>query len=338
MKGWKWATWIFLVIAVLTACGKKPEEPESPLPEEAEQPGEQFSEEEISGEEELGEDILLHAVDTELGEGVFGRLELYGKAVNEFEWGGYNWGVRYMTWTPDGAEEPVCTVYARDANEEVWAGLDMDSEWLEYTEAWNQDGGLRLEDLNFDGYLDISLQAWITASNLAYYHWLYDPGTEQFAYGFSTNMLDTIDTEKQLLVCTPHSGATNETLYYGYNENGELYLAHQNTMEYGNPITSTNEYHGGAVTQLTEAELAEFAAYFHQKERIDLLRDEGQEDIDIPFYEFTDGCRFLDGSILLYYHIAGVMSPEWNWPMHVLLTDDGEGGWRILRIHPDGSY
>ena len=447
MKRWKWIILVLLLTVALAACGEKLEEvPEVPALVEDEPPEglpEQIPEEESPG----GEDSLLHAVDAELGGGVSGCLELYGKAVNEFDWGGCNWGVRYMTWTPEGAEEPVCTFYARDANEDAWAGLDMSGEWMEYTEAWNQDGGLRLEDLNFDGYLDISLQAWITANNLAYYHWLYDPDTGQFAYAFSSNMLDTVDAEKKLLICTPHSGAEYDTEYYGYDENGELYLAHRNTLEYPigdlpNKKTSVNEYYDGpALTRLTPEELAEFSGYFNAAEHngllrfpyrdaseaalyldilfyddsgsaadmtseeyaaveaagvfteldmrklttdyvleylqknFDIERTEAEEilanggkwlgtclpeydawyscrgDTEMQTYTFTDGCRFRDGSVQLYY-TAGALYCDRQYatadapdalltleePMHIQLRPDGSGGWYAARNMMDGSY
>ena len=448
MNRWKWMILAFLLALTLAACGKQPAaEPENPAPVEEQQPPEPLPEEQPPEEEPVAEDVLIHTVDPELGKGVSGRLELYGKAIHD----GSNWAVRYMTWTPEGAEEPVCTAYAREANEDAWADLDMSGEWMEYTEAWRQDGGLRLEDLNFDGYLDISLQAWITANNLAYYHWLYDPGTEQFAYAFSTNMLDTIDTEKQLLICTPYSNAAyDNTEYYGYDENGELYLAHRNKLEYSigdspNQKTSTNEYYDGpALTQLTPEELAAFSDYFNAPEHNGLLRfpydeasgavlyldilfyddsgsaaDMTQEeyaaveaagvfteldmrklttdhileylqenfgieraaaketlavgcdrlgtylpeydayysyrgDTEFQTYTFTDGCRFLDGSIQLYYtagYITGAVYSDWrqyaeaagpdtlrtpNEPMHVRLRPDGSGGWTVSCNMRDG--
>ena len=443
MKHWKWILMAFLLTAALTACGKKAEaEPDGPAPTEGEQTPDPLPEEQLPAGGTEEEDVLIHAVDAELGEGVSGRLELYGKAIHD----GSNWGVRYMTWTPEGVKGPVCTVYTRDANEDAWADLDMSGEWIEYTEAWHQDGGLRLEDLNFDGYLDVSLQAWIPANNLPYYHWLYDPDTEQFAYAFSTNMLSTIDAEKQLLICTPYSNAAyDNTEYYGYDENGELYLAHRNRLEYSDSPQkkiSVNEfYNGPALTTMGKDELVKFDRFFNAAEHNGLLRfpyrgaSEAALYLDILFYDdsgsaadmtaeeyaaveaagafteldmrklttdhvleylqknfgigrteaeeilanegsrlgtylpeydayyscrgdtemqqytFTDGCRFLDGSVLLYYTAGAVYSDRQyatadapdalltlEEPMHVQLRPDGSGGWTVSCNMMDGSY
>ena len=46
---------------------------------------------------------------------------------------------------------------------------------LDYaTETALPDGGLLLEDLNFDGYLDIALQGWTAVGNRPYYLWFCD--------------------------------------------------------------------------------------------------------------------------------------------------------------------
>ena len=339
MKRSKWMLWLFLLIAVLTACAGKPqEEPSTPAPAEAGQPKEQSPEEKPAPEEKPdSEDILLHAVDVELGKGVSGRLELYGKALNE-----YDWGVRGGTWTPEGEDEPSCGFTAREAIEaenEAWGLETGESDWDYYTQAWERDGGLVLADFNFDGYLDIALQAATPAYNWPHYYWLYNPDTGNFDYSFHQAGLSEVLPDQQVLVYDYRSTPYYSTSYWGIDENGELSLAHRNTVSYGEILTSTNEYCGIAVTQLTEAEVAEFADYFNRPERLGLLRNEYMpSNIDIPSYDFTDGCRFRDGSVLLYYHITGELHFDLNFPMHALLKPDGDGGWEVLRSHPDGNF
>lgn len=344
MKIWRWGVWALLAAILLTACGDRPaEQPDVPVPaesEEAEAPAsvdEEEPEEPVRKEEPESEDRLLYAVDVELGGGVSGRLELYGKALHE-----YNWGVRGVTWTPKGADEPSCGFTAREAIEaenDVWGLETGDSDWDNYTEAWHQDGGLVLADFNFDGYLDVALQAATPAYNWPHYYWLYHPETGTFEYGFYQVGLAEVLPDQELLVCDHHSTPEYYTTYWGYDENGELGLVHRNTLTYGDVITSTNEYYSIAVTQLTEAELAEFADYFNCPERLGLLRNEYMpSNIEVPSYDFTDGCRFRDGSVLLYYYITGELHFDLNFPMHALLEPGADGGWEVLRSYPDGSF
>lgn len=435
MKAWKWIMLAFLLTITLTACGRKQEaEPDIPPPTEEQEPSEPLPEELPPEEKPGAEDVLLHAVDVELGEGVSGCLELYGQRFGENDW-----GIGSMTWTPAGKEAPSCTVYVRDTLEEYW-GEEFIEENEYYTGTWQPDGGLMLADVNFDGYLDIGLQAYKTAYNYPRFHWAYDPLTEQFSYAFATNMLDIVDTEKKLLICLPRSGATDHyTEYYSYDEIGALYLAHRNTIRFGEETDeSFNEYYDGpALTQLTAEELAGFTDHFNTVEHNGLLRfsyadlSEVALYLDILFYDdsgsaadmtaeeftaaeaagvfteldmrklttdhildylqenfgiereeaeqilelsggqlgtylpeydayyscrgdtetqqyaFTDGCRFLDGSVQLYY-TAGTLycnrdiSQEdlllFDVPAHVQLRPDGSGGWYVTRNRPNGSY
>ena len=339
MRTWRWVVWALLAAVLLTACGEK-QQPPDPAPSESEVPApveEEEPEEPVRKEEPETEDWLLHAVDVELGEGVSGRLELYGKALNE-----YNWGVRGVTWTPEGADEPSCGFTVREAieAENDAAGLETgESDWDYYTEAWEQDGGLVLADFNFDGYLDVALQAATPAYNWPHYYWLYHPETGDFKFAFYQVGLSEVLPDQELLVYDYRSTPEYYTAYWGYDEDGELGLVHRNTLRYGDVITSTNEYYGIAVTQLTEAELAEFADYFNRPERLGLLRNEYMpSNIEVPSYDFTDGCRFRDGSVLLYYHITGELHFDLNFPMHALLKSDGDGGWEVLRAYPDGNF
>lgn len=104
------------------------------------------------------------------------------------------------------------------------------------TECWDETGGLLLEDFNFDGYVDIGLQAWISASNLPRYLWLYQPETGDFQYALCVNGELTLDPEARILTAAnvDQAGAVQYQEHYQPDEAGLLYLARRDTLRYEN--------------------------------------------------------------------------------------------------------
>ena len=135
--------------------------------------------------------------------------------------------------------------------------------------------------MNFDGYLDIGLHAAVTAYNLPYFYWTYNPDTGGFDFAFWLLGPMTVDGENRQLVCETHSGPIYYTEYYVYDPAGQLYLARRDTRDLspdsGPEHTeyfdkAANDRRGGSYAELTGEELAAFADYFNTVEHNGLLR------------------------------------------------------------------
>ena len=127
----------------------------------------------------------------------------------------------------DSGEET--TFYTRDAIEAQWGQDSRDyftdaSSYVENEDGhYDFDGGLKLLDVNFDGYLDIGLQARLDrASGYWYeYFWLFDPDTEQFRYAFCLRNVDT-DPETEEVISAYRDGETIQEERYVWDEAGNL--------------------------------------------------------------------------------------------------------------------
>ena len=106
--------------------------------------------------------------------------------------------------------------YTRDAIAAQWGQDSRDyftdaSSYVATEDGYAFDGGLKLLDVNFDGYLDIGLQAWRDTDSGSWYEyfWLFDPEAGSFRYAF----------------CLRDVGADPETgeVISSYTEGGYLY-------------------------------------------------------------------------------------------------------------------
>lgn len=111
---------------------------------------------------------------------------------------------------------------------------DSDIDWVkEKTDHWNEDCGLTVEDLNFDGIDDLRLAAYTGVVNTNYLCWLWEPENQRFEYAFSLHGYDVrIDPEKQQIITEDRDASTYTTKYYQYNEDGRLYLADSSAVTY----------------------------------------------------------------------------------------------------------
>ena len=219
-------------------------------------------------------DTLLYTERAELGGGVAGQLDLYGRRPES----GGSWGVSRVVWTPsDGGSREFAVADAIALAHPDW----LTEKEAVYTDCWNADGGLTLEDVNFDGYLDIGLQASVTAYNLPYYYWTYNPDTGGFDFAFWLLGPMTVDAANQQLVCETHAGPTYYTESYRYAPSGQLYLARRDTTDLSDRSGKTDtetfdkpagDWRGGSYCELTAQELEGFAGYFNTVELNGLLR------------------------------------------------------------------
>ena len=210
------------------------------------------------------ETALYEVEDVAFGQGVTGDLTLYGYGGNDvFDLTEVN-----VTWTR-GRQGSV-TFYTREAIADTWGEDSLDYA----TETALPDGGLLLEDLNFDGYLDIALQGWNTASNRPYYLWFCDLDSGMpaglFTYGGCVNGPLTVDRENQRVVAetVDQAGALRYRHIYRPDGLGGLYLARQETWTLEGEdyvLTAAEDFRqeGASSRPLTEGELQALAAWFN---------------------------------------------------------------------------
>lgn len=143
----------------------------------------------------------------------------------EAEYRGYTWyyGVRSIDVLEGETLRQTLSIQA-----------DSDIDWVEEkTDHWNEDCGLTVEDLNFDGIPDLRLAAYTGVVNTNYLCWLWEPENQRFEYAFSLHGYDVrIDPEKQQIITEDRDGPTYTTKYYQYNKDGRLYLADSSAVTY----------------------------------------------------------------------------------------------------------
>lgn len=91
-----------------------------------------------------------------------------------------------------------------------------------YTQCVSEDASANLKDVNFDGYLDLEVCAWVPNNSIPYYYFCWNNETQKFDYSFCLQ-LTVIDTTDQYLVSTVKENAeTHKTTYYKVDENNKL--------------------------------------------------------------------------------------------------------------------
>ena len=100
--------------------------------------------------------------------------------------------------------------------------------------------GLVIEDMNFDGYLDMRLMQFISAGiNIPYFCWLWDPAAQTFVYSepLSAIASPSFDPETRLVYSSERDGAS---IYientYTYAQDGSLTLTARVTSAYDSDI------------------------------------------------------------------------------------------------------
>lgn len=93
---------------------------------------------------------------------------------------------------------------------------------------------LYLEDLNFDGHLDVSIPEFDGAANIPMFYWLYDPGSELF---IRNNELDqitgiTVDLQRKELVSYWKSSAMAYGTDHYVLQEGHYYLIQREEFDY----------------------------------------------------------------------------------------------------------
>ena len=86
------------------------------------------------------------------------------------------------------------------------------------------DGGLLVEDLNFDGYQDFCLRGRGDGVNIPYYCYLWNPEERRFVPGYMVPNLRVNSEEKLIVSATTDGENIYSTKYYRFDENNTLHM------------------------------------------------------------------------------------------------------------------
>ena len=239
----------------------------------------------------------LYRTEVDLGGGHTGTLYLTGWQGNDCG------GVSSVQVVWDGGGGTL--FFTRDAIAAQWGedSRDYFTEGSSYVENENGyhdfDGGLRLLDVNFDGCLDIGLQAWRDGDSGSWYEyfWLFDPETRRFRYAFCLREVGTDPETGEVVSAYTEDGVSYEDRY-AWDGAGNLTLRRR--VETG-ANGETAVYTAAEGIPLTAGELADFSQLFTDDHLYNGL-------LNFPFAGPEDAGYYLD---LLFYDIG-------NW------TESGE--------------
>lgn len=176
---------------------------------------------------------LLYTMQYEVQPGELCQIKLYGKMLNE-----YNYGISYVEITSEDGED--YSFSTEEAMTEMWGQKTV------YTECWSKDGGIKLEDINFDGYVDIGLMAQTPAYNLPYIYYVFDADNGKYEYYNDFMCSLKVDTEAETCLEEYHAGTTYYKDLWAKDNEGGLYLMQRTIREYDyatGEFTDTTEYY-----------------------------------------------------------------------------------------------
>ncbi|MBQ7833966.1 MAG: M56 family metallopeptidase [Lachnospiraceae bacterium] len=179
------------------------------------------------------EDVFLYTMQYELQPGELCQVNLYGKAYPNS-----TYGISYVEIVSESGKD--YSFATEEAMTEVWGDKTV------YTECWKKDGGIKVEDVNFDGYADIGLMARIPAYNLPYIYYFFDAETGKYEYYDFFPMYFTVDAETETCSISHHAGTIYFDEVWGKDNAGGLYLMQQTVREYDyatGEFTETTEYY-----------------------------------------------------------------------------------------------
>ena len=176
---------------------------------------------------------LLYTMQYEVQPGELCQIKLYGKMLNE-----YNYGISYVEITSEDGED--YSFSTEEAMTEMWGQKTV------HTECWSKDGGIKLEDINFDGYVDIGLMAQTPAYNLPYIYYVFDADYGKYEYYDDFMCYLKVDTEAETCLEEYHAGTTYYKDLWAKDNEGGLYLMQRTIREYDyatGEFTDTTEYY-----------------------------------------------------------------------------------------------
>ncbi len=177
--------------------------------------------------------VLLYTMQYEVQPGELCQIKLYGKMLNE-----YNYGISYVEITLEDGED--YSFSTEEAMTEMWGQKTV------YTECWSKDGGIKLEDINFDGYVDIGLMAQIPAYNLPYIYYVFDADNGKYEYYDAFMCYLKVDAETETCLEEYHVGTAYYKDVWAKDNEGGLYLMQRTIRDYDyatGEFTDTTEYY-----------------------------------------------------------------------------------------------
>lgn len=155
---------------------------------------------------------LYQEVSIPFGDSAEGTLTLIGsKSMQD--------GITYIesidVSVKEGEEEYYQTIFTEEAALIEWREGEAPR-----VESLLENGGLVVEDLNFDGYPDIRYQGWI-AGDIPYYCWLWDHEKKEYVYAFCIPNVE-VDAAHRRLVSRVSKNASGAVSYFYYDGNGNL--------------------------------------------------------------------------------------------------------------------
>lgn len=112
----------------------------------------------------------------------------------------------------------IQAIQVKDGDDTIW-GIEEG-----YIECPTKEDAMRLQDINFDGYLDLLVWGWTPNNSIPYLCWCWNPSIKQYEYVF-TLQLTNVDYEKQQLVSWYKvENGLYYTDYYAVTDNNQLEL------------------------------------------------------------------------------------------------------------------
>lgn len=176
---------------------------------------------------------LLYTMQYELQPGELCQIKLYGKTYPNA-----TYGIGYVEIVSESGKD--YSFATEEAMTEVWG------EKVVYTECWNKDGGIKLEDVNFDGYVDIGLMARIPAYNLPYIYYFFNAENGKYEYYDLFPMYFSVDAEEETCSISHRAGTIYFDEVWGKDNIGGLHLMQQTIREYDyatGEFVETTEYY-----------------------------------------------------------------------------------------------
>lgn len=243
--------WALAAALLCSACGQQPQppaassapppaasdisepdisQPDSPEPSPSEDPSPAIPLELPEGDVPEGTVVPYtwdYSVTVDNGRQLTLRLRCEAERQDYDAW---YYGVRSIDVLEGNTLRQTLSIQLADAASQFEWGSDPDDA-MEMTHPWHEDGGLIIEDLNFDGIPDLRLEAANGVVNTQYLCWLWRTDFQCFQYSFSLCGYDVrLDPEKQQIITEDRDASTYTTKYYQYDKDGRLYLADSSSV------------------------------------------------------------------------------------------------------------